>query len=296
MSHWYAVFLSLQPETQGSLEDISAELFECGAEGVEEPDNNSLIAYFALSETEIRESITPLLNRYQVELNNIIPIAEQNWVQSCLSLMSPLTIAALQIVPVVSAESVPSTMALYPHTVYIIPGMGFGTGHHPATALALELLQSNQLHQAKPRLAWDAGTGSGILAIAATKLYDTEIIGTDIDDAALDNAIENIAINGLTANITVLNATNFQPKLNHYPLITANIYAEVLVELEHIFFASLERSGYLILSGIMQEREPLIFGVFKEPKWVVQRHLTGTSTDTNQNWTALLLQKSADTV
>ena len=166
--------------------------------------------------------------------------------------------------------------------------MGFGTGHHDSTRMALELLQSPAFGTQSINSVLDLGTGSGILAIACARLFSgslvEQVLATDIDLDALDNAKENIQINNYQDKITLKHETLAQIN-GTFNLIVANIYAEVLCELQTLFHEKLNRSGMLLLSGIMAERLSLIEIAFSQSKWrTVERRAT-------PQWQSLLLEK-----
>src|ERR1700723_828286 len=88
-------------------------------------------------------------------------------------------------------------------SIVIQPAQAFGTGHHPTTAGALRALESIVMAH-PPRSILDAGTGSGVLAIAAAALmgkHHCEIIAVDIDTTALENARVNARLNGVEKSI-----------------------------------------------------------------------------------------------
>ena len=113
-------------------------------------------------------------------------------------------------------------------TIVVQPAQAFGTGHHPTTAGALRALESIVEAHA-PKSILDAGTGSGVLAIAAALLgkRNAEIIAIDIDPTALENARANARLNGVEKSI------RFSPVPlvsihRHFDLIVANILSGTL--------------------------------------------------------------------
>lgn len=110
----------------------------------------------------------------------------------------------------------------------------------------------------------DVGTGSGILAIAAAMAFpNASVIATDIDEAALSNAAENCAINGVSRQISLLHSSI--PELSSpADLVIANLYAELLIQLRDGLFSLLKPGGTLLLSGIAVERDDEVSAVFSE--------------------------------
>jgi len=129
------------------------------------------------------------------------------------------------------------------------PGLAFGTGTHPTTALCLEWLATHPLNGSN---IIDFGCGSGILAIAALILGAKRAIGIDIDPQALIATNDNADKNSVTDRIQVYSHLNY-PK-NAQPIVIANILAEPLVTLSKELSALVEPGGQLILSGILSEQ------------------------------------------
>jgi ribosomal protein L11 methyltransferase len=108
------------------------------------------------------------------------------------------------------------------------PGMAFGTGSHATTSLCAKALQK-KIADLKPTRLLDVGTGTGILCILAARLGVEDIVGTDIDPAALRAAAENAAKNEVATKIQLLPADADAGK--NFPLVVANILANILIDL-----------------------------------------------------------------
>lgn len=132
------------------------------------------------------------------------------------------------------------------------PGLAFGTGTHPTTALCLEWLDSNDVHGQR---VIDFGCGSGVLAIAAAKLGAREVIAVDIDPQALRATLDNAASNDVGARISVSNVEEMPTAMAD--VVLANILAEPLKTLAPRFAELVRPSGRIVLSGILalQARE-----------------------------------------
>ena len=132
--------------------------------------------------------------------------------------------------------------------VMMDPGLAFGTGTHPTTAMCLEFLDSCDL---TGKFMVDYGCGSGILAVAALKLGATRAVGIDIDPQAVQATEENARRNGVTSGIQVL-ISNDRPETLSADILVANILAGPLKELAPDIQALVRPGGQLALSGILE--------------------------------------------
>lgn len=153
-----------------------------------------------------------------------------------------------------------------PHHVILDPGLAFGTGKHPTTALCLEWLDKNIKQQ---QLIIDYGCGSGILAIAAHKLGAKYVLAIDNDEQALTATRDNAKKNGISMEAIITSLPN-TPVIspNSAELIIANILANPLIELVTTFDQLLAPRGQLVLSGILQEQIAAIQAAYS-PKFVL---------------------------
>ena len=133
--------------------------------------------------------------------------------------------------------------------VMLDPGLAFGTGTHPTTALCLEWLDGLDL---KGKTVVDFGCGSGILSLAALKLGAKEVIGIDIDPQALQASKENAIRNGVEDRLSLYLPDN-QPDIQA-DVVVANILAGPLKELAPIITKYVAENGLLALSGILEEQ------------------------------------------
>jgi len=130
------------------------------------------------------------------------------------------------------------------------PGLAFGTGTHPTTALCLQWLDA---HPPQDALVIDYGCGSGVLAVAALKLGARHCWGVDIDPQALDATKANAEKNGIPpAHLYVAEPDDLPPI--KADLLIANILSGPLVELAPSLTHLVKAGGQLILSGILEEQ------------------------------------------
>ncbi len=137
--------------------------------------------------------------------------------------------------------------------IIIEPRMAFGTGHHESTSLCLRALKK----YVRPGMAFfDLGSGSGILAIAAARLGAGRILGVDIDVTAVENARENMVLNGLAGNVRIeYGSVEKAGRDGSYDIIAANIIKSTLIELMAGIFEAVHDGGIIILSGLLVEEE-----------------------------------------
>ena len=134
--------------------------------------------------------------------------------------------------------------------IKIDPGMAFGTGTHPTTALCLSMLE-DYLNKGDDVL--DVGTGSGILMIAAAKLGAEMVLGIDKNERAVEIARRNLTLNkieGKGARVMVGNVLDAVRK--RFDMVVANILTEVVVQLLDDIGKVLKKSGVFICSGMIE--------------------------------------------
>lgn len=136
--------------------------------------------------------------------------------------------------------------------VIIDPKMAFGTGQHATTALCLEALEGFDLRGMR---VIDAGTGSGVLSIAAVKLGAQEAHGFDNDEWSVENARENAVLNSVADRITVDLADLLTWHAQPADIILANLISGVLIPNLAIFRYLLKPLGAVVFSGLLFEEE-----------------------------------------
>lgn len=143
------------------------------------------------------------------------------------------------------------------------PGLAFGTGHHPTTALCLEWLDGADL---AGRRLLDFGCGSGILAIAALKLGAARAIAVDHDPQAIEATLANAAANGVSDRLAVGLPQDLAALSGGLPsdLVVANILAGPLVELAPTLLDALRPGGELALSGVLADQVETVLAAYAD--------------------------------
>jgi ribosomal protein L11 methyltransferase len=142
----------------------------------------------------------------------------------------------------------------------IDPGMAFGTGAHPTTSLCIQMIQD---HLTPGDAFLDVGTGSGILMIAAAKLGAKRVCGVDNDEVAVSVAEQNLLTNHIH-HFNLFMGNLVDEVSQTFDVVTANILAEVILDLLSHVAAVLEETGVFICSGIVTAKKNTVLAGLNE--------------------------------
>jgi ribosomal protein L11 methyltransferase len=205
-------------------------------------------------EKAIRDAIERLGIRATLALE---PLEDQDWERAWMENFHPMRFGEhLWILP--HDRQLPDD-AVDPVIVFLDPGLAFGSGTHPTTALCLRWLDSQDL--AGKNLV-DFGCGSGILAIAALKLGAVSAIGIDHDPQALMASAQNAKDNGVADRLTLVGSNT--PVGEQADIVIANILASILIELAEEIGSLVRPGGQLALSGILAEQAVAVMEAFTD--------------------------------
>ena len=179
-------------------------------------------------------------------IEDIIP--PQNWNELWEASIEPVEAGGFIILPSWK-RTVPFSTAL--DSIYIDPKMSFGTGHHETTRLMLEMMSEVDFRN---KAILDAGTGTGVLAIAARKIGAASVLGFDSDPWSASNARENLALN-MIQGVTLLHGSLEDVPDRQFDIILANIVQNVIEGFLPGFARRLQPSGRLMVSGILASDE-----------------------------------------
>jgi ribosomal protein L11 methyltransferase len=168
----------------------------------------------------------------------------------------------------------------YPYEIIITPKMSFGTGHHQTTYL---MVKAQMQFDHKNKRVMDAGCGTAILSVMASKLGAREVEAFDIDEWSVTNGNENIGINGFD-NINLQQGKITEVALKgKFDIILANINKNVLLDEIRIYSTYLSPSGLLLLSGFYTHD---IADLLNEGE---KYNLKEVKRDERERWASLLL-------
>ena len=186
-------------------------------------------------------------------------LADRDWEREWMDDFTPLRMGQrLWIVP--SWHEPPEANAV---NLILDPGLAFGTGTHPTTALCLEWLDELAVagHLTEQTIL-DVGCGSGILAIAALKLGASHADATDIDPQALQASRDNAERNGIAESDLNLYYPEQLSDSGDYPIVTANILAGPLVELAPMIAGHVAPGGRIALSGVLANQADEVYEAY----------------------------------
>lgn len=231
-------------------EYLIAELMDLDFEGFEELED-SLIATIPANRFDDykREELERLVFNFDSNASVQEEIVQpQNWNQTWEKTIKPQVVGRFYVRPTWESPHPKNDLI----DLIIDPKLAFGTGYHPTTRLMLEAI-SEVVEEGDEVL--DAGTGTGILGIAALKVGAKSVFGFDIDEWSKDNAYENIQLNKVENFEVELGSIEVIPEGAKYDVILANINRNILINLMPTFVGLLKPRGRLLLSGLLDTDE-----------------------------------------
>lgn len=211
-------------------------------------------------------------------------IAQQDWLSLVAQNFPPLVIGRF----FVHGSHVTDAPPIASIPIQVEAGAAFGSGEHGTTRCCLQALSWIHRRQKIHRIL-DMGTGSGILAIAAAKLWNAPILAVDIDPIAAQVTKENVAINRESAAIRAGVSDGYRSaivkRFGACDLIIANILARPLIRFAADLENTLGQGGYCVLSGLLVEQERMVLAAHRMQGLRLLKRFT------HEGWCTLLLQK-----
>jgi ribosomal protein L11 methyltransferase len=222
---------------------LIAHLFELGYDGFEE-ERLLLKAYIeepVYNEAALQQVLFPLTLSFSKSA-----IANRNWNAEWESAFEPVIVDDFCVI----RAGFHAPVNTVTHEIIITPKMSFGTGHHATTYMMVEAMRELDLRDKK---VFDFGTGTGVLAILASRMGAKEVTAIDNDDWSIENAAENFQGNNCPG-IILRKAESMQQE-SCFDIILANINRNVIVAQMSIFKQHLTKNGVVLLSGLLKTDE-----------------------------------------
>ncbi|MEN6463776.1 MAG: 50S ribosomal protein L11 methyltransferase [Syntrophaceae bacterium] len=290
---WVEIKIQSPPDL---VDAISNFLIELGTEGISQEEDVSqkdfeesapakipdvLKAYFP--ERSKWEQKLSRLSDYLDSLKQIFPefekpefavrhIADQDWGEQWKKYFKPVRIFKNIVIKPTWERYTASGRDI---VIEIDPGMAFGTGQHPSTRMCLESIEEILMKERMTR-KWnvlDIGTGTGILSIGAAKLGADRVVAVDIDPKAAEIAQQNVNINHVDDRVSVMNLDIINLD-GSFDMIVANLTAETISKLSGHIEPMLAPSGYLVCSGIIEQRAKMVEEALASKNLIQQKVLT----------------------
>lgn len=227
----------------------------------------------------IRQRVAELSLHAEVEL---VGVNEEDWANSWKAYYKPIKIGEKIVICPAWERYTPAEGEI---VIRMDPGMAFGTGTHETTRLVIRLLEK----YTKPGCRMlDVGTGTGILAICASRLGAETCRAYDIDPTAVRVARENIKDSGLT-NVTcdqsdLLKQVSLED--GEYDLVCANIVADIIIRMTPDVGKYMKNDAVLLASGIIAERCDDVVACFEQNGFKIVEKLT------DNDWCGLAVMKA----
>jgi len=250
------------------------------------------------AQQRLREGLWHLGQIYPIPDPVVTPRGEEDWVEAWKQHYHLLRVGRRTVIVPAWEEY---TAAPGEAVIRMEPGMAFGTGLHPTTRLCLVALETSLTPGST---VLDVGTGSGVLAISAVKLGAHSVLAVDADPVAIAVARENVALNGVTHQVTLQHGslpggttagwglreggegrTVSLLETGQFDLVLVNILARVVIGMAPSLAARLGQDGRLIAAGLIESQE----GKVRDACQAAGLHIVDRAQE--QDWVCLAAQR-----
>ena len=287
MNDYYRVDFSVAPASEDACDFLASDLADIGFEsfvsGSDEP--GAVLTAYVPAPLYDRQAVTTVIGGlpFDVEVSFVdefVPGRDWNseWEKNYFK---PIVVDGRAVVHSSFHTDIPTAE----YDIVIDPRMAFGTGHHATTTLMMTFLLRNDISGKK---VIDMGTGTGILAILAAMRGASSVVAVEIDKAAYDNAVDNVASNlaGIATRVDVrhgdVSAIASETKAD---IFLANINRNIITADIAAYAATMAKGGLLTVSGFYVEDRPVVAAAAEAAG------LKLTATDAIDNWSSMTFIK-----
>jgi ribosomal protein L11 methyltransferase len=230
------------------------------------PEKNAVIGYLPCDEKLekrqkfVEENLLRLEEKNGIECKIVYSdINQEDWAQTWKTYFRPERITENIVVKPTWREYIREHDEI---VLEIDPGMAFGTGTHPTTRMCITMIEK---YLKRNGMFLDIGTGSGILMIAAAKLGEIEVWGTDNDNVAMDTAYKNLIQNRIPeSNFKILAADLVDQITEQFDLVAANLTTKTILILLESVERVLVQDGIFVCSGILEKDKDEVLKKMKD--------------------------------
>ncbi|HUF47159.1 MAG TPA: 50S ribosomal protein L11 methyltransferase [Vicinamibacterales bacterium] len=263
---------------------LTADLDDGTLTAIDDPGDRIWRAYF--ESPAARDQTLTSLQRYPfVEAARAIDVPDELWAERSQAAIGPVRVGSIVVVPPWRADDPAGQDPGVAHVIVINPSMGFGTGHHASTRRCLALLQTIDLTGAR---VLDAGTGSGVLAIAARRLGAATVVAIDPDADAIRSAGDSLALNAMTGiELRTCEVSNLAGAEGVFAGALANLTGATIRSAASQLAALVRPDGWLIASGIEVDEIDDVLQALEDAGW------REAARDLEDGWVGLRLVRTA---
>ncbi|PLX54176.1 MAG: 50S ribosomal protein L11 methyltransferase [Desulfobacteraceae bacterium] len=230
------------------------------------PEKNAVIGYLPCDEKLekrqkfVEENLLRLEEKNGIECKIVYSdINQEDWAQTWKTYFRPERITENIVVKPTWREYIREHDEI---VLEIDPGMAFGTGTHPTTRMCITMIEK---YLKRNGMFLDIGTGSGILMIAAAKLGEIEVWGTDNDNVAMETAYKNLIQNRISeSNFKILAADLVDQITEQFDLVAANLTTKTILILLESVERVLVQDGIFVCSGILEKDKDEVLKKMKD--------------------------------
>ena len=205
-------------------------------------------------------------------------LSDEDWPSRSQACLQAVKVGRIVVAP---PWDIPESSLATDVLLEIRPALGFGSGHHATTRLALLALQELNLNGLE---VLDLGTGSGILAIASVKLGGRHALGIDRDPDAIQSAQDSVRENDVADRVELRVGDINELSPSAASVVVANLTGNALIDMSAVIETLVGPGGYLVLTGILDFEESKVTDVYDKQHRVVWRA-------TEDEWIGLVVQR-----
>ncbi len=262
-------------------------------------DNKRMEVYFSKkpSVSDLERAIFNMAKIFEIDAPTCVlkEMVDKDWVAESQKLLKPIEAGRFFLHGSHDAGSIPKEKI----SILMEAGQAFGTGSHETTHGCL-LAIDDLANKITPSRVLDLGCGTGVLAIAASKVWQSKIVASDIDPIATETTQDNLRLNHVNTvdinmaahGVAAITSNGFEDEAivsnGPFDLIVANILAKPLRQLAPEIVDNLAPNGKLILSGLLKEQDASVRSSYE----VIGMHVS--STFPINEWQTLVLSRGDD--